>query len=435
MNSVSFYIPCYNAQKTISACLESVLGQSFPVKEILVVDDGSSDETIQAVGRYPVALICHGANRGLAAARNSALRQAKGDFVASIDADCVCDKDWLARLMDCFSSPDVVGAGGKLMETYQDRPADLWRAVHMKQHWGDAGTCPSFLFGSNAVFRADAVAKAGLYDETLKNNYEDVDLCARLKKTGCALVYEPKAIARHLRRDNTETVLNSYWRWYLAYYRREKFYDQPGKFRFKVKENLGTANRFFEEDLVAGNRSLIFLDFLFVFHHSLSDLKIFLDQRPEQIPLEASRLSLWLAFVDFVFFSHYDADAPRLRTFLKSGSAFEQNCFALILLLGRFIAEKFPSEDFRKSLFHQTLLTLFSIDDSVLADKIFEVLTARPDWSFLCDKNHPALDKAFLEEFFQTFVTYVERLIVCFPDMAALAETSARSTLETKEVS
>ena len=99
MADVSIYIPCYNAVQTIAACLEGVFAQSFQIKEVVVVDDGSSDRTAQTASRFRVRLIRHEANRGLAAARNSARRQMDAEFIASVDADCVPDKEWLKNLM------------------------------------------------------------------------------------------------------------------------------------------------------------------------------------------------------------------------------------------------------------------------------------------------------------------------------------------------
>jgi glycosyltransferase involved in cell wall biosynthesis len=425
MDDVSLYVPCFNAAATIGLCLDGVLGQSFPLKEVIVVDDGSSDDTLRVVSRYPVRVVRHEANRGLAAARNSAIRQTKSDFIASVDADCVCEKGWLEKLMGCFASPGIVGAGGKLLETRNTRPADLWRAAHMKQHWGDTGAKPPFLFGANTVFLRGVLEDAGLYDETFKNNYEDVDLCGRLKKSGHTFVYEPKAVVYHLREDDSLTVLNTYWCWHLVRYRQENFYAVPERFRFKIKESLGTANRYLEEDMKSGRRTLVYLDLLFAFHHSLNDLKLFLAQRQKDSDKEVSKLSLWLALADLVFFCRFDADVFHIRTFLKTSSALSQNYFALVFILGRYLMERFPSENFRKILFRNILWTLYGIDDFVLSDKFWTVVQQRPDWRCLLEKSHPHLDKDFLEEFFQTFVVYMERLRFRFPDVIAAIETSA----------
>ncbi len=85
-SDVGLYIPCYNAEKTLPACIEAVLGHSYRLKEVMVVDDGSTDLTQQVANRYPVRVIAHPFNKGLAAARNTAICHMDTEYVASVDA-------------------------------------------------------------------------------------------------------------------------------------------------------------------------------------------------------------------------------------------------------------------------------------------------------------------------------------------------------------
>jgi len=101
MTRVSAYIPAYNAARTLALCIEALLGQTHAPHEILVIDDGSHDKTAEIARRYAqVALVQHGTNLGLEAARNTALRMARNDIVASLDAGCIADARWL----ECPSS-------------------------------------------------------------------------------------------------------------------------------------------------------------------------------------------------------------------------------------------------------------------------------------------------------------------------------------------
>ena len=74
---VTLYIPCFNSQNTIRECLDGVLKQSHPPSEILVINDGSTDLTSEFASDYPVRIINHGSNKGLACARNTAIRESK----------------------------------------------------------------------------------------------------------------------------------------------------------------------------------------------------------------------------------------------------------------------------------------------------------------------------------------------------------------------
>ncbi len=168
---VTAYIPCHNAESYLSRSIEGVLRQTHEVDELLVIDDGSRDSTLGIAARYPVRVIRHDRNRGLAAARNTGFRNARNELVAALDADCVPEPDWLEKLVSRFDSEAVAAVGGRLKETMQDSVADRWRAVHMRQHWGEEQLRnPRFMFGNNIALRKSAVAEVGWYDERLRTN-------------------------------------------------------------------------------------------------------------------------------------------------------------------------------------------------------------------------------------------------------------------------
>jgi len=211
---VSLYIPCYNAGKYIEKCLDSATRQTYPVAEVLLIDDGSTDDTFLKASKYNVKIIRHGNNKGLAAARNTAIMNTSGDFTASLDADCAASPEWLERLMGDFTDEKIAGVGGKLVERENIRISDRWRAVYMRQNWGKERVAePRFLFGSNNVFRKSALTKVGLYNTAYRTNGEDYDMSLRLKSAGYRFVYEPEAVVEHLRTDTVRSVLRTHWRW------------------------------------------------------------------------------------------------------------------------------------------------------------------------------------------------------------------------------
>src|ERR1700682_2295737 len=113
VDNVSVYIPAYNVAKFLSRTIDGVLAQTYPADEILLIDDGSSDATVDIAGRYPsVTVVRHDSNRGLSAARNTAFRTARNELVASLDADCVPTTDWLAGVRPPVKEPWVAGGGG-----------------------------------------------------------------------------------------------------------------------------------------------------------------------------------------------------------------------------------------------------------------------------------------------------------------------------------
>ena len=254
------YVPCYNAAAWIERVLHGVLAQTLPPDEIIVVDDGSSDNTVEAAARFPVTLIRHERNRGLAAARNTAMRAARNELVAALDSDVVPEPAWLKHLAPHFENPQVALGGGKLVEAVQRTLADRWRAFHLRQHRGDFPiTNPPFIFGANTLARRSAVLEAGGYDERLRTNGEDSNLSYRLRERGWTTVYEPAAICGHLREDTVYTALTTFWR-----YRRDFLNPMTGAkvWRMFRYQHIGSASHAFQQDLQAGRYEFLGMDAL-----------------------------------------------------------------------------------------------------------------------------------------------------------------------------
>lgn len=430
MIEVSLYIPCFNAAKTIGLCLDTAFEQTYPLKEVVVVDDGSTDETVAIVSRYPVRIIKHNDNRGLAVARNTAIKNIDTEFVASLDADCLPKPNWLARLMKRLNSPKIAGVGGKLSETYSSNIFAFWRLTHMKQYWEEENAVPPFLFGSNTVFCKEALINIGLYNENYRNNYEDVDLSNRLKKAGYALVYESRAIVHHLKEDNICSILNRYWRWNLGYYQKKEYYSNLKNFVYKIKDNIGLANRYIEEDLSFNRRRLVYLDFLLALHHSLRDLGYFISQGNREGPDIANNsiLSSWIVLLDLTFFYHFDSQKNTLSTLAPHTYAFLQNLFALDLILGKFIRGAFKNKNFKKILYKHLFLSIYGISDNYLLDRLSNLIELHQDWDGLIKKKQPNLLVPFLENFSLAFKKWLENLIFHFPDIVQQIEISAEKT-------
>ncbi|HUI74375.1 MAG TPA: glycosyltransferase family 2 protein [Candidatus Acidoferrum sp.] len=283
MSSVSVYIPAYNAAEFLARSIEGLLAQTRAPDEILVIDDGSADETASIASRFPqVKLIRHEYNRGLGAVRNTAFRSTRNEFVASIDADCVADPAWLANLLTHLEDPKVAAVGGRLIEGVQRSIADRWRAAHMPQNWGASFVRnPKFLFGCNNLFRKSVVLEVGGYDENMRTNGEDTGICEQLRLHGWQYVYEPAALATHLRYDTIPSILETYWRWWKfgvnAYANGVRLRSVIGHalfvhFRYTFLELLA-------DDLRARRLGLLPMDFLALAYLPYRDFRLWLAAR------------------------------------------------------------------------------------------------------------------------------------------------------------
>src|SRR5215212_6403385 len=101
---VTVVIPCYNQAHFLGEAIESVLSQSYPHGELIVVDDGSTDETSEVASRYEGARLIRQENRGLAGARNRGLGEAKGEYVVFLDADDRLLPGALEASLGCFEA-------------------------------------------------------------------------------------------------------------------------------------------------------------------------------------------------------------------------------------------------------------------------------------------------------------------------------------------
>lgn len=287
--NVTFYVPCFNAERFIAKCLGSILSQSYPIKEILVIDDCSTDATRRLAGRFPVRIIKHKKNKGLSSARNTALKNSSGDFIASIDADVVLDRYWLEYLMLEFSSGRVGGGGGRLIEQNTLTVVDRWRQINMTQNWGNAKkTNPYALFGCDTVYRKKSLLQAGGYNEKFANNHEDTDISLRVKMLKYSLVYNPRAKASHLRSDDLASVMSTFWRYFRA-----PAGEIPGYYvNFETLKNKLTYNFNVSSGMVAKSLRneifhLLYPDILCGFWNTLEDI-VYLEKF-SRIPKEIVR--------------------------------------------------------------------------------------------------------------------------------------------------
>lgn len=200
MPRVSVVVPAFNAAWCIRRAVDSVLAQTCRDFELIVVDDGSTDDTAKILAGYGNALrVVRQANGGLSSARNAGIAAAKGEFVAFLDADDWWHPDKLARqveLMDrrselvfCSTSAAVRTPEGTTLPTWRCADTQQGRILEaiFQTHALVAGS------GSAVMVRRAALSTAGGFDETLRS-LEDIDMWMRLAAQGeFACVDEPLA--------------------------------------------------------------------------------------------------------------------------------------------------------------------------------------------------------------------------------------------------
>jgi GT2 family glycosyltransferase len=215
---VSVVIPVLNAARTLPRTLEALMALSPAPDEIVLVDNGSIDETPSRLRAFATAartkvILLHEPRRGASAARNTGARAATGDVVAFTDADCCPRADWLAALCAPLADSAAGAVAGRLASTPPRGVVETFSSLFTLQaptaaarhtRWTpSAGGFPT----GNLAIRRDLLTRLGGFDESVAIYGEDYDLCARLYAAGAAIVYTPAAVVEHQHRVTLRPML------------------------------------------------------------------------------------------------------------------------------------------------------------------------------------------------------------------------------------
>ncbi len=199
---VSVIVCSYNGAKTLDRCLESLKHVNYPDYEVILVDDGSKDNTQEIAQKHSWVVNIRQENKGLSYARNVGGWAAKGEIIAYTDSDCMADPDWLYYLVGTLISGDYAGVGGPNISP----PAEDWiqacvaAAPGGPNHVLLTDVIAEHIPGCNMAFYKWAFEKVGGFDPEYRKAGDDVDFCWRLQQEGQVIAFSPSAIVWHYRR-------------------------------------------------------------------------------------------------------------------------------------------------------------------------------------------------------------------------------------------
>jgi len=197
---VSVVIPAYNASKTIDDCLTSILKQDFSDYEVVVVDDGSTDDTVEKVKEYPVKLV-RSPHQGLPAARNTGVDASKGNILVFLDSDCVVGRDLVAKLIGALQNPEVGVAQPWWDNVNKDRlvPSLIFKIY---EYSVSSIKYRDYFWGYCFAIRREFLKRVGGFDPRTGIGAEDVELAHRIVKAGYKISLMKELRVKHLFRQS-----------------------------------------------------------------------------------------------------------------------------------------------------------------------------------------------------------------------------------------
>jgi O-antigen biosynthesis protein len=205
---VSVVVCTFNGGRTLEQCLQSLLALNYPDYEVIVVDDGSTDDTRAILARFPQIRAIHQENHGLSVARNVGLQAAKGDVIAYTDSDCFVDPDWLTHLVHQLQRTDAAAVGGPNLTPEDGRLAACIAACPgQPTHVLESDQQAEHIPGCNMAFHRDALEQIRGFDPQFHAAGDDVDLCWRLQQAGKWITFAPGAFVWHHRRPGPRAYL------------------------------------------------------------------------------------------------------------------------------------------------------------------------------------------------------------------------------------
>lgn len=222
--SISFVIPVLNGGKFIRQCLEHIFLESQPDDEVIVVDNGSTDDTVAIVESFSRARIITFPDHTISAVRNHGAAATKGELLAFIDADCMICQNWRRSVLSVMSDPDVSATGS----TYVIPDPATWIEKAWYSQRSSEVRPVKYINSGNLIVRRSAFEKVSGFDESLITD-EDYDLGQRLNRADMVVLSAPQIRSIHLGNPKTLGQFYGKQKWHATSSLKTQSWRQPDK--------------------------------------------------------------------------------------------------------------------------------------------------------------------------------------------------------------
>ncbi len=239
---ISVVVCTHNGSRTIRQALRHLAALDYPDFEVIVVDDGSTDGTLEIVREFDVRVVST-ENRGLSSARNTGAEVATGEIVAYIDDDAYPEAHWLHYLGKAFRESDYAAVGGPnvlppgspmVAECVKHAPGGPTHVLLTDQ-------VAEHLPGCNLAVRRDRLAEVGGFDPQFRAAGDDVDLCWRLQQNGWELGFHAGAVVYH----HSRASVRDYWRQQRGYGKAEALLERKWPEKYNAAGHLSWGGRLY----------------------------------------------------------------------------------------------------------------------------------------------------------------------------------------------
>ncbi len=241
---LSIIIPVYNAAATIEQCLQAVTSVLDDKTELIVVDDGSIDQSVEIIRRFPCKLIQLNQNRGAAHARNIGAWYSQGEILFFTDADCLLDRTalFLVKQHMCLADDKLVIGGSYTSQPYDDHFYSRFQSVFIHYSETKHTQSPDYIATHAMAIKADIFHASGGFAENIGPILEDVEFSHRLRRAGKQLKILPELQVQHI----FNYSLSGSWRnairktryWVQYSFRNHDLFADSGTASLELKSNV-----------------------------------------------------------------------------------------------------------------------------------------------------------------------------------------------------